>query len=162
MSTEGVFQNVQRSPTSIEHDLLNSPKEVSVIVGTHIGRSISRYHMVLLVPTRHRRPTEVPVIEGLTEGVLIVGTYRITGTTEWVGYGTEHDRYLCGLSPFGDPDAGWSHSEVLKDTLGTHFWTPPDRKTAVRSSQRPSGPTGPWEPRSGKHIRLTTTDTSFH
>ena len=74
MSTEEVFQNVQRSPTSIKHDLLNSPKEVSVIVGTHIGRSVSRYHMGLLVPTRHRHPTRVPVIEGLSEGV--VGTYR--------------------------------------------------------------------------------------
>ena len=160
MSTEGVFQNVQRSPTSIKHDLLNSPKEVSVIVGTHTGRSVSGYHMVLLVPTRHRHPTKVPVIEGLREGV--VGTYRTTGTTEWVGYVTNNDRYLFGLSPLGEFDAGWSHSEVLKDTLGTHFRTPPDIKTAVRSSQRPSGPTGPWEPRSGKHIRLTTTDTSFH
>ena len=61
----------------------------------------------------------MPVIEGLREGV--VGTYRTTGTTEWVRYGADHDRYLFGLSPLGDPDARWSHLEVLKDTLGTHF-----------------------------------------
>ena len=62
-----------------------------------------------------------------------IGTYRITRTTEWVGYVTNHDRYLCGWSLLGDPDAGWSHLEVLKDTLGTHFRTPPDLSIDRRS-----------------------------
>ena len=62
------------------HDLPKCPKEVSIIVGTHKSRFISRFVTVDLVPPRTRHPKEV-FVEERVRRVSLGAVYGIQRNT---------------------------------------------------------------------------------